>query len=192
LQDYNSSVTIAGSKINGAQSVISTLSTYPNHRLRGGQAHKILTRLALSVDTPTEGAFYLRSQKERQMHHKKRIALLLALMLVSCSALDGWNPYTAALTAEPRAAPASSPPAPIAQALTVGSSPTPPAKARTWCTVSAQVLHLRSCGSSDCAVIDWLTQGERLEVLAPGDWLKVRTQGGSLGWINSNYCTFGG
>jgi len=157
--------------------------------LRGGQAHKILTRLALSVDTLTEGAFYLRSQKERQMHHKKRIALLLALMLVSCSAVDGWNPYTAALTAEPRAAP--SPPAPIAQALTVGSSPTAPAKARTWCTVSAQVLHLRSCGSSDCAVIDWLTQGERLEVLAPGDWHLVRTESGSLGWINSIYCRKG-
>ncbi len=36
-----------------------------------------------------------------------------------------------------------------------------------------------------------LQEGDRLEVLAFGDWLKVDATNGVSGYINSNYCTIG-
>lgn len=57
------------------------------------------------------------------------------------------------------------------------------------CTVSATVLHLRSCAGTDCPVDAWLLQGESLTILQPGTaWINVQTSSGKTGWVNATYC----
>lgn len=60
---------------------------------------------------------------------------------------------------------------------------------QTSCTVSATVLHLRSCAGTDCPVNAWLLQGEPLTILQPGTtWINVQTSNGKTGWVNATYC----
>ncbi len=60
---------------------------------------------------------------------------------------------------------------------------------QTSCTVSATVLHLRTCAGTDCPVDAWLLQGEPLTILQPGTtWINVQTSNGKTGWVNATYC----
>lgn len=54
--------------------------------------------------------------------------------------------------------------------------------------VDAGTVNLRSCAGTSCNVLDILTEGERLQVIAAGAWMKVTTEDGVTGWLNSKYC----
>jgi uncharacterized protein YgiM (DUF1202 family) len=72
---------------------------------------------------------------------------------------------------------------------TILASPTPVETTEPTCTVTADVLHLRTCAGLSCAVTDWLIRGETLTILVrSGDWLQVQTQAGQTGWVYSKYC----
>lgn len=48
-------------------------------------------------------------------------------------------------------------------------------------------LNMRSCGSTDCRVVDVLQRGEEVEIrFCEGVWCSVEARGGS-GWVNANY-----
>lgn len=49
-------------------------------------------------------------------------------------------------------------------------------------------VNLRSCAGTSCGVLDILTEGESLDILSAGLWMRVTTSRGFTGWINSNYC----
>jgi len=57
------------------------------------------------------------------------------------------------------------------------------------CTVSAQSLHLRECAGLHCPVVDWLSNGDVLEIQETDqDWINVITPSGQTGWVHSKYC----
>lgn len=62
----------------------------------------------------------------------------------------------------------------------------------TACNVQTGIeggtVNLRTCGGLSCAVVDIVTEGERLTITAAGAWLGVTTEGGVTGYINSKYC----
>lgn len=65
----------------------------------------------------------------------------------------------------------------------------PAISSQNFCTVSASVLHLRSCAGIDCPVDAWLMKGEVLTILQPGTtWINVQTSNGKTGWVNATYC----
>lgn len=49
-------------------------------------------------------------------------------------------------------------------------------------------VNLRSCGSTSCAVVDIVTEGESLTIVSAGAWANVATVGNVRGWLNSTYC----
>jgi SH3-like domain-containing protein len=50
-------------------------------------------------------------------------------------------------------------------------------------------VNLRACPGAMCgAVLDILTEGERLTVLTAGNWTRAATKDGVTGWLNSKYC----
>jgi uncharacterized protein YgiM (DUF1202 family) len=49
-------------------------------------------------------------------------------------------------------------------------------------------VNLRSCAGTSCAVLDIVTEGERLTILTAGNWTHVTTEDGVSGWLNSKYC----
>jgi hypothetical protein len=52
-------------------------------------------------------------------------------------------------------------------------------------------LHLRACGSMECAAVGWLADGLVVEVVSPpGEWVQVSTPVG-VGYVNSSYCKEG-
>jgi uncharacterized protein YgiM (DUF1202 family) len=54
--------------------------------------------------------------------------------------------------------------------------------------IDGGTVNLRTCAGTSCAVLDIVTEGERLTVLAAGNWAHVTTKDGVTGYINSNYC----
>lgn len=69
----------------------------------------------------------------------------------------------------PSAAPHNTPISVANQIRTVSNAETETdAASASVCTVNAEVLHLRSCAGTDCAVVTWLQQGETLTILQPG------------------------
>jgi uncharacterized protein YgiM (DUF1202 family) len=48
-------------------------------------------------------------------------------------------------------------------------------------------VNLRTCAGVTCAVLDIVTEGERLTVLTAGDWAHVEKDG-VTGWLNSKFC----
>lgn len=110
-------------------------------------------------------------------------AISLCAISLACSLTDG--------STHPSATPTSSPIAldyaiPIEAKQTLDPSVI---SSQTSCTVSATVLHLRSCAGIDCPVDAWLLQGEPLTILQPGTtWINVQTSNGKTGWVNATYC----
>ena len=67
-------------------------------------------------------------------------------------------------------------------------TPTAPA-----CTVTTGInngtVNLRECEGAACgAVLDILTEGESVTILTAGLYVKVTTDNGVTGWLNSKYC----
>jgi uncharacterized protein YgiM (DUF1202 family) len=54
--------------------------------------------------------------------------------------------------------------------------------------IDGGTVNLRACGGVSCAVLDIVTEGERLTILTAGNWINVTTEDGVTGYINSNYC----
>ncbi len=55
-------------------------------------------------------------------------------------------------------------------------------------TVSASVLNLRSDPGTSSKVIGNMTRGDKLSILeSSGDWIKVKTSDGEIGWAFSRY-----
>lgn len=112
------------------------------------------------------------------------ILALLAILTLACSLSDGEN-MSAAVLASPSAATESP------QRVQPDQPIQTPAPSPELCTVTAGLLNLRSCGGTDCEVLAVLKQGDRLTVLELGDWLKVESDTGAAGFVNSNYCEIG-
>lgn len=104
---------------------------------------------------------------------KARVAFMLALLV----ALTGLY-----LTAN--AAGNGEGPQPIAQASPVVT----PVLCVVRTGIDGGTVNLRACGSLTCAVLDYVTEGERLAVIAAGKWTNVRTEDGLTGYLNSKYC----
>ena len=60
------------------------------------------------------------------------------------------------------------------------------------CTVRTGIdtgrVNLRACAGTSCGVLSVLADGQALQVIGAGDWLKVRTETNLTGYINSKYC----
>jgi uncharacterized protein YgiM (DUF1202 family) len=56
------------------------------------------------------------------------------------------------------------------------------------CIVNAGTVYLRDGAGMIHAAIDVLHKGERLQVIARGDWLNVETLEGIRGFIYSKFC----
>jgi len=70
-----------------------------------------------------------------------------------------------------------------ARMVAIATEPTPSPS----CTVTAQTLNFREGPGMSYAVTGILRQGERLEVIARGAWLRVST-GTETGYIYGRYC----
>ena len=80
-----------------------------------------------------------------------------------------------------------------------GRAPTPtalpfpsPTEALAICEVHTGIdggtVNLRSCEGTSCGVLAILTEGERLDILAAGNWAQVTNSDGVTGWLNSKFC----
>jgi uncharacterized protein YgiM (DUF1202 family) len=54
--------------------------------------------------------------------------------------------------------------------------------------IESGAVNLRTCPGIACAVIQTLTEGESLNILAAGTWARVATEDGVTGFLNSTYC----
>jgi uncharacterized protein YgiM (DUF1202 family) len=96
----------------------------------------------------------------------------LALLLAACAA--------------PPPAPAPTPPPPASAPQPQPSAPaeTPIGSGR----VNASVLNVRSAPSLDGEIVSHARRGERVTILAEsGEWLRVRTGSGEVGWVSSQH-----
>jgi hypothetical protein len=118
--------------------------------------------------------------------HKRKTFFILALALILATACSLTNQATrgAAVVKTPPGTPtASATPEIIA-------TPTPSPQRCTVDTGQPQGrVNLRACPGTGCGVIEVLEEGDRLQVVTLGDWLKVQTEAGAVGFVNSNYCT---
>jgi uncharacterized protein YgiM (DUF1202 family) len=69
---------------------------------------------------------------------------------------------------------------------------TAPSSTQATCQVSTDVnqglLNLRSGPGLQYSVVTILNEGETLDALTSGHWMKVTTRSGVTGWINGAYC----
>ena len=69
---------------------------------------------------------------------------------------------------------------------------TAPSSAQTSCFVWTNVeqgkLNLRSVSGTQYSVVAILDEGETLEVLSSGAWMKVKTRSGVIGWVSGAFC----
>lgn len=67
-----------------------------------------------------------------------------------------------------------------------------PSRTPTVCNVQTGIdggtVNLRTCAGVSCAVLDIVTEGDRLTVNIAGNWANVTTADGVTGWLNSKYC----
>ena len=112
---------------------------------------------------------------------KRKTFLLLAVAVIfatACSLTSG-----AAVLKTPTGTPTASQHAQPMQSPT--TSP-------TRCTVTTGAaggrLNMRACAGTGCGVIGVLEEGQAVTILAAGDWLKVQTEAGATGFVNSKYC----
>lgn len=110
---------------------------------------------------------------------KKIISLLLFLLSLSlaCS-LTGERKETLSMKTEPT------------KTSTIAPVPTITPDKSEVCKVVAKNLNLRAGSSVFSAVIDYLNTGDILKVLPSpvgGVWLKVKTETGKTGFVNSNF-----
>ncbi len=55
--------------------------------------------------------------------------------------------------------------------------------------IESGMVNLRACPGAACgAVLDIMTEGERLTIITAGEYVNVTTESGVTGWLNSKYC----
>lgn len=84
----------------------------------------------------------------------------------------------------------TAPPPQAREALAVAQLEASPAPTPVRvCTVTADALNVRACGSISCPVLAWLRAGESVTQLAPPEagWIQIKTQEEVTGWINSKH-----
>jgi len=90
----------------------------------------------------------------------------------------------AACTAAPPPAPTPAPPPPAPVAAPQSAAETPIGSGR----VNASTLNVRSEPSLQGDVIGHARRGERVTILGEsGEWIRVRTGGGEVGWVSSQH-----
>jgi len=116
--------------------------------------------------------------KREATMNAKTIVLLCLLALTACLEVPAGTAIT--------------PTATVTATVTVTATAAAPTAAAVTCEVYTGIdggtVNLRTCAGTSCAVLDIVTEGERLTVLAAGNWAHVTTKDGVTGYINSNYC----
>jgi len=109
---------------------------------------------------------------------KRTITLLFLLALVA----GFYALVTASAQGVTEVSTATAPPSPTI------TSTTPPA-CTIWTGIEGGTVNLRACPGAACgAVLDILTEGETLTIITAGEYIRVRTESGAAGWLNSKYC----
>jgi len=55
--------------------------------------------------------------------------------------------------------------------------------------IDGGTVNLRACPGAACgAVLDILTEGASLDIIAAGEYVNVTTESGVTGWLNKKYC----
>ena len=107
---------------------------------------------------------------------------VFALLILSCSLVDSSSSNQVTQSASEY---------PEARELTILLDKPKP----EHCTVETEYeqgkVNLRVGPGTAFDVLVVLQEGDKLEVLTFGDWLKVSSANGLSGYINSNYCTIG-
>ncbi len=113
---------------------------------------------------------------------KKAIGFLVLLLLAA-----GWYSLVVSASAAEFTPTATSSTAP--SPLPTTTKPAPTCEIKTG--FERGTVNLRACGSTSCAVIRVLREGERLTVTAFGTWNAVTTSDGAAGYVNSKFCKGG-
>lgn len=100
------------------------------------------------------------------------LALAVGLYMMTASAIGAPEPGPTQ-TAQPTAKPSQTP---------------KPGLCLVKTGIDGGTVNLRACAGTSCAVLDILTEGERLTIITAGLWANVTTEDGVTGWLNSNYC----
>ena len=96
----------------------------------------------------------------------------MASVVVTDSGLSGWIPISC-----------------IGGTVTLKPD-TPPASSSTVYRTTASVLNLRAGAGTNYAVIGKLKKGTGCTILSSkGNWRRVKTFGGQVGWVSANYLT---
>lgn len=107
--------------------------------------------------------------------------LVIVIVLTSCSPYQGANLHLETPTpAQPVSSVTASPQ--IANLQFETPTPRP-----ITCTVTAYTLNFRSGPGTQHAVKDVLHNGERVQIISGGDWLKVETAQRVTGWAYGKY-----
>jgi uncharacterized protein YraI len=117
----------------------------------------------------------------------RNIMQALAWFIAACviaAALLGCSPYATDQLDSSTPTPAPSVTATVSHSSLENDTPTP----RPACTVTAYTLNFRAGPGTQHAVKDVLSNGERLQVIQRGAWLKVETAQRVTGWVYGRYC----
>lgn len=76
----------------------------------------------------------------------------------------------------------------IKPALSTATATNTPEACNVQTGIEGGTVNLRTCAGVSCAVLDIVTEGERLTILTAGAWMNVTTESGVTGWLNSKYC----
>ena len=109
---------------------------------------------------------------------KKKISIMLILL-----ALAGVYAITTAKA--DGGAPGPTPTAPRSPTATLDT----PETCKVITGIDGGKVNLRACPGAACgAVLDILTEGASLDIIAAGEWMNVTTDSGVMGWLNKKYC----
>lgn len=106
------------------------------------------------------------------------LLLILFMFLVACLPVPTGTASPPTITPSPT----------LLDAPTATATAQPSAGCRVVTGIENGTVNLRVCAGVTCAVLDIVTEGERLTVLTAGAWLNVMTEDGVTGYVNAKYC----
>ncbi len=112
---------------------------------------------------------------------RRSIYILVIVIALSGCQVQTWQPY-AVLSYQPTPQPTDQPTAEADPA-----QPQATAKIEACVVIARETLNLRSGAGTGHGVIEVLSAGETLTPTGEtsGEWLRVETRGGLIGWVNS-------
>jgi len=108
---------------------------------------------------------------------KRIMTMFLLLALSACGMYVGWQLMTPPPGGEVKPTQTARP-----------TATNTPEVCNVQTGIDGGTVNLRTCAGTSCAVLDIVTEGERLTVLTAGNWTQVTTEDGVSGWLNSKYC----